>query len=79
MARREVHGSREDDHLARHEICTHTHPLPGAPLSTRCDWQSTEGYDHSSRLISGGAQDNELDGDARRTQGFIQVRAIETA
>jgi hypothetical protein len=45
----------------------------------RCGRQSTEGYAHGRRLIGGGVRDNELDGDTRRTQGFIQARAAETA
>jgi hypothetical protein len=45
----------------------------------RCGQQSTEGMPHGSRLIGGGARDNELDGDARRTQGFILVWAAEIA
>jgi hypothetical protein len=44
-------------------------------VSTKYWRQSTEGYSYDSRLIGGGARDNKLDGDARRTRGFIQVRS----
>jgi hypothetical protein len=51
----------------------------GGRVSMRCGQQSIEGYVHDSRLISGGVRDNELDGDARRTRGFIQVQATNSS
>jgi hypothetical protein len=44
------------------------------PLSTRYGRQSTEGYAQGSRLSADRCASYELDGDARQTRSFIQVR-----
>ena len=41
-------------------------PLPGAPLSTKYGWQSTEGGARGGRLSVDGGCNQEPDGDTRR-------------
>jgi hypothetical protein len=60
---RHGHEVGDDDHLARLE--SYTHPLPGAPLSTKRGRQSTKRYAQDSDLSVDRCASYELDGDAR--------------
>ena len=48
----------------------YAHLLPGAPLSTKANRQSTLGYTYGSSLSADRCASYELDGDARHRQGF---------
>ena len=63
------HGTGDDDHLVR--LGSSTHPLPGAPLSTKYGRQSTYGYAQGSRLSANRCASHKQDGDTRQTQDFI--------
>jgi hypothetical protein len=52
----------------------YAHPLPGAPLSTKPDRQSTEGYAQGSRLSADRCASHEQDGDAEQYAGLPKFR-----